>query len=168
VDSTLSVQQGFPVATGDSVALAPAVADIDGDGSRDIVVFGRTKIYALSRAGASLDHFPLSVPNTTGLRTPLIGDVDGDGRVDIVGTSVDGLAFAYTRDGKTAPDSLSLSARASSLPRFLPLTARSSLPSRPETDRFRRGPREVMPAQSLPLSCHGRSMAEMRVMGRST
>ena len=103
VDSTLSVQQGFPVATGDSVALAPAVADIDGDGSRDIVVFGRTKIYALSRAGASLDHFPLSVPNTTGLRTPLIGDVDGDGRVDIVGTSVDGLAFAYTRDGKTAP-----------------------------------------------------------------
>jgi hypothetical protein len=102
VDSTFATVHGFPVATGDSLS-GPVPADIDGDGMVDIVVFGRQKIYAFNVAGASLDHFPVTVPGVSALRTPLVGDVDGDGRVDIVGTSTDGLALAYARDGKPAP-----------------------------------------------------------------
>ncbi len=102
VDSTLANVSGYPVTVGPGVG-SPALADIDGDGIRDIVVFAKGRIYAFNVAGAPLDHFPIDVASPFTRTAPLIGDVDGDGRADIVGVSADGLVYAFNREGKPVP-----------------------------------------------------------------
>jgi hypothetical protein len=70
----------------------PAVADLDGDGSPDIVAvtdgsagpFGEAfQILAYNKFGGPLDGFPVTLPGT-GWRYPAIGDVDADGAPEIV------------------------------------------------------------------------------------
>jgi len=103
VDASLTPLPGFPVNTGGSANAPPALADIDGDGMRDIVVFSGSKIFACNRAGVSLDYFPFSVAAQLPLASaPIVGDVDGDGNVDIVAVSGDGLVVAVNRKGTMA------------------------------------------------------------------
>jgi len=45
---------------GDTIVSGPVIADLDGDGNRDIIFATQTKIYAISYTGAVLDHFPIS------------------------------------------------------------------------------------------------------------
>ncbi len=103
-DTTLlSSFPGFPTAAGDSIAVPPALADIDGDGRRDIVVFAGSRIFAFNDAGAHLSNFPIAVPSSSPLSSaPIVADVDGDGLVDIVGATSEGFVVAYNRDGQMA------------------------------------------------------------------
>jgi hypothetical protein len=101
VDSTLTPLPGFPVSTG--AAAGPVLADIDGDGIRDIVVCGGQGIYAYNVAGTLLDNFPFRVPQGNLLQSLLVGDVDGDGKVEIVAASGLGLVYAVTGKGSPAP-----------------------------------------------------------------
>ncbi|HMD14705.1 MAG TPA: FG-GAP-like repeat-containing protein, partial [Bacteroidota bacterium] len=95
------VMQGFPVSTNGEILNAPAIADIDGDGKKDIVVFSGNKIYAINDAGSILDNFPITVPSyQTILSSPVIADVNGDGSVDIVAVTQEGLVVAYDKTGK--------------------------------------------------------------------
>src|SRR2546421_176145 len=56
---------------------SPSIADVNGDGSKDVVVGGQDgKVYAFDAHGTSLPRRP---PNA-----PALGDVDGDGINDIV------------------------------------------------------------------------------------
>jgi hypothetical protein len=92
---------GFSVQTGGIVSNMPAIADIDGDGQKDIVVFSGSKIYVINAAGSVVAHFPVSVPTSENLlSSPVIADVDGDGMADIVVVTQEGLVAAYGRDGK--------------------------------------------------------------------
>jgi hypothetical protein len=101
VDAGLNVIPGFPVNTAGTITTSPALADVDGDGQRDIVVFSNGTICAYNLAGASLDNFPVRASSVTRLSSaPVIADVDGDGRVDVVAVSEDGIVFAYDRAGK--------------------------------------------------------------------
>jgi hypothetical protein len=94
---------GFPVNTGANISNPPALADIDGDGIRDIVVFAGNKICVYNHAGASLDNFPKSVLSSKPITShPVVADVDGDGDVDIVAVTGDGLVVAYDKDGTLA------------------------------------------------------------------
>jgi hypothetical protein len=108
VDSTLTSVQGFPVATGQTTPYDLALADIDGDGSRDIVFLSSYKVNVYNIAGSPVEHFPVEVQVPfaaagSGGSSPIIGDVDGDGRVDIVGVNTQGLAWAFTRNGTQVP-----------------------------------------------------------------
>jgi hypothetical protein len=78
-----------------------ALADVDGDGNRDIIVFAQNKIHAFNYAGALLDNFPKQIPSTNSITSnPVVADVDGDGDVDIVAVSEDGLVTAYDKSGQ--------------------------------------------------------------------
>jgi hypothetical protein len=101
VDSSLSPLPGFPVSAGGYSG--PVLADVDGDGVRDIVLCGSQGIVAYNVGGTLLDNFPVSVPGNTLLRNPVIGDVDGDGKVEIVVPSVTGLVYAVTGKGTAVP-----------------------------------------------------------------
>ena len=98
VDSSLSPVPGFPVSA--RAAGQPVLADVNGDGIRDIVVCGGQGISVYNISGALLDNFPVSVPGGVLLQSPLVGDVDGDGKVEIVVLSGKGLAYAFTDQGR--------------------------------------------------------------------
>lgn len=99
----LETVQGFPINTGSAIAQSPALADIDGDGNRDIIVFAGNKIHAYNYAGASLDNFPKQIPSSKPITSnPVVADVDGDGDVDIVAVTSDGLVVAYDKNGAMA------------------------------------------------------------------
>ncbi len=103
LNSSLAPVPGFPVKVKGEfgAGLTLGLADIDGDGSRDIIAFSGNKIYALNAAGASLDNFPKQIPSARGIvSNPVVADVDGDGNVDIVAVTQDGLVVAYDRTGK--------------------------------------------------------------------
>ncbi|HUL43126.1 MAG TPA: FG-GAP-like repeat-containing protein [Bacteroidota bacterium] len=97
----LGIEMGFPVSTDGTISNAPAIADIDGDGSPDIIVASGKKIYAINNAGAVLDNFPVTLPTYQNiLSSPIVADVEGNGSVDIVAVTQEGLVVAYNRFGK--------------------------------------------------------------------
>jgi hypothetical protein len=103
VDAFLNTIPGFPVTVGTGMNAPPALADVNGDGLRDIVVFSGSKIYAFNAGGAALDYFPYTVQAAQPLASaPIVADVDGDGRVEIVAVSGDGLVVAVNREAKMA------------------------------------------------------------------
>lgn len=100
---TLEDFAGFPVATGGEIANAPALADIDGDGSKEIVVFSGNKIWAINATGALLNNYPIVVPSDKPILTsPIVADIDGNGTADIIGITQEGLVVAYDKRGMQA------------------------------------------------------------------
>jgi hypothetical protein len=91
---------GFPFFTGTSFTNSPAIADVDGDGRKDIVFFSANRIYALNEVGVLLDHFPITVGADSPLTSsPVIADIDGNGIIDIIAVASDGLLAAYNMNG---------------------------------------------------------------------
>lgn len=105
LDSTLQELPGYPIDLKENFSHDEvAIADFDGDGSADIILFEGQKILAYNAAGALLDRFPITVMTAGVLSSnPIVGDVDGDGVPEIVGATIEGLVFAYRRDGTQAP-----------------------------------------------------------------
>ncbi len=94
-------QKGFSVSTGGEILNAPAVADIDGDGVKDIIVCSGNRIYAINAIGSVLDHFPVTLPtDKTILTSPIVADLDGDRSPDVIAVTQEGLVAAYDRYGR--------------------------------------------------------------------
>jgi hypothetical protein len=60
VYSNVSGGKIFGAFSGDTITSGPVIADLNGDGSRDIIFATQTKVYAISYTGAVLNHFPIS------------------------------------------------------------------------------------------------------------
>ncbi|MBI3195547.1 MAG: T9SS type A sorting domain-containing protein, partial [Ignavibacteriae bacterium] len=103
LNGELNNLSGFPIQTSGEILNSPAIADINADGQRDIIVFSGNKIWAINAAGAVLDNFPITVStNKTILTSPIVADIDADGDVDIVAVTQEGLVVAYDRNGEMA------------------------------------------------------------------
>jgi hypothetical protein len=80
---------GFPVTVNSWVQNAPSVADLDGDGDLEIVLFTRGmtnggRIYVIDHLGQVVPPFPISVNNNNFGGSPTLYDLDGDGRKEII------------------------------------------------------------------------------------
>lgn len=71
----------------ESLERPPALADVDGDGRKEILVLSsKGKLYALNTQGFLVDGFPVQLGGEgRAFRSgPLVGDIDGDGREEIL------------------------------------------------------------------------------------
>ena len=103
-DDQLNFLPGFPVSTGGTCSAPPALADLNGDGQRDIVLLSSNKIFVYNTVGVSLDYFPVTVGSSDSLSSnPIVADVDGDGDADVIAVSKSGLVVAYDAGGHLAP-----------------------------------------------------------------
>ena len=96
-DGTLT--PGWPQDVGGAWA-APAVADLDGDGSLEIViatVFGR--VYVYNHDGTQAAGWPTMDLGWEHWSTPALGDLDGDGDLEIVVGSANQNVYAWHHDG---------------------------------------------------------------------
>jgi hypothetical protein len=88
--------------SGNSIlASAPAVADIDGDGVKEIVAGSQgSELYVFNDDGSIVPGYPLALDEPI-CGSPAVGDVDDDGDLEIVVNQRFGRIIAYHHDGST-------------------------------------------------------------------
>ncbi|MCL4509751.1 MAG: FG-GAP-like repeat-containing protein [Bacteroidetes bacterium] len=105
LDSTGSTpQKVFSVFPGDTITSGPVIADLDGDGNRDIIFATQTKVYAISYTGAVLNHFPITTVGSEVLPSDanritgsvVVADLDGDGKPEVIFGTKGGEIYAFT------------------------------------------------------------------------
>ena len=100
---------GWPRLLPSGEVWAPAVGDIDGDGSPELVFHGRDdtvgQIYVLSAQGADLPGWPVTVPDDLQANDsfPALADVNGDGRLNVVVVDSDCRIRVFDGAGQELP-----------------------------------------------------------------
>ena len=100
------------------VLRTPAIGDVDGDDSPDIVVSAGEHVYAWESRGVPLDGFPVRLDpahSAPAVRTrqnhvkrgffasPTLTDLDGDGLLDVAIAGMDQHLYAWNGDGDSLP-----------------------------------------------------------------
>ncbi len=90
---------GFPITTGDEIWSSPALADINGDGNKE-VIFGTNKgnLHAIGLDGKDIAGFPVRLKDII-RSSPALGDLNNDGDLEIVVGCDDGLLYAIRGNG---------------------------------------------------------------------
>ncbi len=95
---------GFPQATADlSFFVAPAIADLDGDGHNEVI--SGNSLYTLTAFDANGDA-PAGWPKLTGgwsIGTPGVGDWNGDGTLEVAQQTRQGTLFVWRSGGTAKP-----------------------------------------------------------------
>jgi hypothetical protein len=101
--SVISDLSGWPKVTGAEVNSSPAICDLDGDGSLDVIVGSDDNmVYAWDRNGNLLPGWPRETGNNV-IPSPAICDLNGDGSLDVVVGSMDRKVYAWDRNGNLLP-----------------------------------------------------------------
>lgn len=83
----------------------PSVADLDGDGEREVLAgSGGMILHAYRLDGSEIDGWPKQLGHWI-MSTPAIADIDGDGTLEVVATTQKGMIFAFKTSSPTCtPD----------------------------------------------------------------
>ena len=93
---------GWPVSPGSELMSVPLAADIDRDGSADVVVVNGSSVFAYSADGSLMAGFPADIRQGP-LGSPCLADPDRDGRLDVIVASGVGIS-AIGSSGSTLTD----------------------------------------------------------------
>ncbi|MBN2461650.1 MAG: VCBS repeat-containing protein, partial [Candidatus Cloacimonetes bacterium] len=76
----------------------PIIADVDGNGSMEIiaVTFTGNKAIVLNSDGSDYPNFPVTLSCGGTLSSPAVGDLDGDGIMEIIAASLSGAIYAIS------------------------------------------------------------------------
>ncbi len=121
--------EGWPRSFGSSLEASPTLADLDGDGTLDIVQADADGwLHALHHDGSELDGWPVAtdpleeldpirsghhlqspgfaqmdpVPGASIVATPAVADLDGDGQLEVVSATIRGQVYLHGADGVLA------------------------------------------------------------------
>jgi signal transduction histidine kinase len=96
---SLESQAGWPVMVDGGVRSAPTLADLDGDGTCE-VVFGTwgNEVYVLRYDGSNFEGWPNKTRYIVS-SSPAVGDIDGDGDLEIVVSCTDRKVYSWHHDG---------------------------------------------------------------------
>ncbi|NQV17224.1 MAG: S8 family serine peptidase [Armatimonadetes bacterium] len=92
----------FTYDTGGQVKGNPMIADVDGNGILEIIVFtfSGSQAIILNADGTNYGNFPITLPGMT-LASPTIADLDSDGYLDIITGIVTGMVYATSSNTGT-------------------------------------------------------------------
>lgn len=94
---------GWPVRLrGSHEQSSPLVADLDRDGTAEVVIAVNREVYALDRAGRPLPGWPQPTPRVV-LCSPAAGDVDGDGDLEVVVLDEEANLYVFDAGGRALP-----------------------------------------------------------------
>jgi hypothetical protein len=96
---------GWPLAAGSFHDSSPAVADVDGDGRREIALAAWDgEIILLDSQGRQLPGYPVATSARGGEQSsPVLADLDGDKVLELVFASADGRLYAFDNGGMAVP-----------------------------------------------------------------
>ena len=96
---------GWPVSSGSFHDSSPAVADVDGDGRREIAVAAWDgELNLLDARGRQLPGYPVSTAARSGEHSsPVLADLDGDKVLEVIFASADGRLYAFDSRGMAVP-----------------------------------------------------------------
>jgi PKD repeat protein len=99
----VSLQPGWPQATGDMIYSSAALGDLDGDGELEVVI-GCTDggVYAWDTDGSAMPGWPRATGDWLN-SSPALGNLDGDSQLEVVIGSNDGKVYAWDTNGDLLP-----------------------------------------------------------------
>ena len=94
--SSIPMVPNYPRRLEDLIILAaPVAADVDGDGTREILVgTGGYFLHAFKKSGGEAEGFPKFTGGWV-FSSPAVGDLDGDGSQELVSVTREGFLFAW-------------------------------------------------------------------------
>ena len=91
-----SINTNWPVTVNGTPAITPSIADINNNGSPEIITTSTSVLYALDHLGDVLAGFPNVEPGTKfSYQSPLLADLNNDGNLEIVGARHGDKAGTY-------------------------------------------------------------------------
>jgi hypothetical protein len=187
-DGRMAISEGRPPGSGDDQSVlqvidlrsvnpsAPALGDVDGDGTLEIACWDQDYFYLFKHNGALYTDWPRRIRTQEFLdlpplrperirQSPLVGDIDGDERIEILFPDPSGVVHAFRADGtvpggfpRNVPDRLSATPAISDLEgdgglSLIACGAIAMIEGRDAvTDTLAGSPQTILSLQSLPGS----------------
>jgi len=98
--TSIPSQGGWPQFTGGQIPSSPAVGDLHGDGTLEVIVGSAQdfKLFAWNHDGTLVPGFPFQTEGAI-VSSPALADLDGDGKLEIIFGSFDFKVYALHHDG---------------------------------------------------------------------